>query len=132
MLSKRSQSLAQPGTEQTVIADLHKTSGENVLQEAADELPCTQGTAFFFPAFGVTISKSHLILIQFQDAVITDGHPEDVRCQVFQSALSGTHRFTVHHPVLFPEPGRNLWVDSLVSQSLMKLASKETRKGSHW
>jgi putative transposase len=96
-----------------------------MLQETADEFLRAQGTAFFFPAFSVTISKSHLMLIQFQDAVIADGHPEDVRRQVFQGTQSGPHRFTMHHPVLFPNLVWNLWVASFVSQSLMEQRKDE-------
>ena len=42
------------------------------------------------------------------DAIVTDGHPEHIRCQILQSRHPVSNRLTVDDPGLVPDIGRHL------------------------
>ena len=67
--------------EEAVIPDLDQAFGGHVLhaERATDELLGGDSAMPVFPGIGVFVSKGDLIIGQFQDAVVADGHPQDMR-----------------------------------------------------
>jgi len=102
-----------------------------MLQEAVDELFGFQRAAAFLPRIGIPVAKRHAVILQLQDAIIANGHPEDVRGQIFQGAQAGTHVFAMHDPLLLPDLGRNVPEAIGGLQSLAKFGTEDPGKGSH-
>jgi len=102
-VAERVQTSAQGWGEETIVTDLHKVFGQDMLQETMDELMSSEGTAFFRTGFGVAIAKRHTVILQLEEAVVAEGNPENVRCQILQGIEAGAHSFTVHDPVLLPD-----------------------------
>jgi hypothetical protein len=102
-----------------------------MLQETPDEFFCGQSTTIFFFGLGVAVSKGYQVIFQFEQAVVADSNPEDIRGQIFKGIQTRAYRFTVYNPFLRPNCGGDLRIESFISQSLMKFTSKEARKGLH-
>ena len=104
--------LSQPMTlaraEETVVADLLKTFGQDVLQEATDELLGGQATCFAVAAGAVAVAKGDLAVLEFEDTVVGESDAEDIRGQVLQSGLTRADRLTMDDPLLPPGRWRNL------------------------
>jgi hypothetical protein len=88
--------------EEAVIPDLDKASGQNVLQETADELLSTDGAVPGFSSLRVLVAKGDVIVFHFQDTIVTDGHPKDVGGQILQSSYSAADRLAMNHPIFAP------------------------------
>ena len=65
--------------EEAVISDLDKASGQDVLKETTDEFLGSDGAVPGFSGRRVFVAKGHVIIFHFQDAIVTDSHPKDVR-----------------------------------------------------
>jgi hypothetical protein len=117
--AQRRESFSGTGAEQAIIADFHEGFREHVLEEAANELFRRQRAAPLLACIRAPIAKGNLIVFHLQDPVVADGHPKNVGCQVFQRPQARSHRFTMHHPVLFPNPGGNEGIDRFLAQRLV-------------
>jgi hypothetical protein len=102
-----------------------------MLQETADEFFSGQFAESGLAGFGVLIAKSHLAIFQFQDAVVADGHPENVSGEVLHGGSSIADRLTVHNPILFPDGFGNVVEEIGLSQSLSELCAKDLGEGLH-
>ena len=88
--------------QKTVIAHFNKPFGQNMLQKPPDEFHGGKGAGLEFPGVGRSVAKGHFSLSQFQDAVVADGHPKDVRRQVLQGREAIADRLAMHDPGLLP------------------------------
>jgi hypothetical protein len=52
-----------PGTQETIVADLDKALGQDVLQEAMDELLHGQGAEFGLAGAGRVIAKGNVVVL---------------------------------------------------------------------
>ena len=104
-MAERVQASSPGRGEETIVADLHEVFGQDMLQEAMDELMSSEGAMFFRTGLGVAITKGHTVILELEETVVAEGNTKDVRRQVLQGIETGTHRFTVDNPVLLPDRG---------------------------
>jgi len=93
------------GTEQAVGTHFDQAAGQDVLQEAADEILGAESDALDLLGPIVPVTEGHLALIEAFDPAIGDGDPEDVAAQVIEHLLSLAGVLAVEHPVVFPDSG---------------------------
>jgi len=102
-----------------------------MLKEAVDELFGLEGAAAPFAGIGVTIAKSDGVLVELEDAIVAESHPEDVRGQVLQSAQAIPDWFTMDHPLLLPHFGRDVCIARLGKESVLNFGTKDSGESSH-
>ena len=107
LLPERGDHFSQGGAEEAIITDLDEAFGQNMLQEAMNEIFSTQRARSFHSGLRVPITKRDLVVFQLQDAVIANGHSEDVGCKILQGSQARSHFFTMHDPLLLPHFGRD-------------------------
>ena len=96
------QPLPTTRAQETVVAHFNKALGQDKLQEAPDELLGRKRAGSEFASVGGAVTKDHLSLGQFQDAVVADGHAKDARRQVLQGCKTIADRLAMHDPSLLP------------------------------
>ena len=64
--------------QETEVAHLMDSPGQNVLEKAAQEFHCLKSYGLPLPGVGVQVTKRHMIVFQGNDAVICDGNPVNV------------------------------------------------------
>ena len=85
-LPQSAQTSAPGGGEEAIVANpsagsgqaFHEVMRQHMLEEAADERFCTQGTPFFCAGLGVAIAKCHPVIFQLEEPVVAQGDPENV------------------------------------------------------
>ena len=89
------------GAEQPVVTDALEAAGQNMLQEASDEvLAVDQDGALAAVVVGAN-AQAHTLAIDADDALVGDGHAVRVARQVVQHHLGpGQRRLGVDHPVM--------------------------------
>jgi hypothetical protein len=115
--------------QQAVIPDLAKVVGKARRPKPANEWLCTEGAARGVRGLGSFVVEGELTIFQGEEAVIADGHAKDVGSQRLAGLRAGAHRFTRHHPGLFPD----LWGDKVnhagLSQRGAEFGAKRDGKG---
>lgn len=117
------------GIDKTVVADLHETGGEEVLQETADKLHDIEGKSSGSFAVGLTITDQDDAVLDSDDAGVGDGDPEDVGGEVFESGFAGAHGLAVNIPVDLPDCLRNLIEALGLLDQVAELGAKDFRQG---
>ncbi len=96
---------------ETVIADLHKSVRQDVLEEALKKLLDRQRTLFELPGIGSAVLKGDLrtfhtaAIVKGKQAPIADGDPMDIGSQILERGLTITNRLAMHNPLLCPDLG---------------------------
>ena len=106
--SEGSQEQALGGAEEAEIADLDETPGQDVLEEAVDELIGGEGTEFDLAGSGRAVFEGDPVVFKFDQAAVADGDPEDVESQVFEGRAAIADRFAMDDPILHPNAGRDI------------------------
>jgi hypothetical protein len=93
------------------MADTYETFGQDVQQEAAQELIKRKSQQFLFVVVGgIAPTKRDLSVSKGKQAMIRDGHAMSVTTEVAKHLLRASKRtFCIDHPMLsehWPEPGR--------------------------
>ncbi len=94
------QRFALARTEKAVVAHLAETLGQDMLQEATDELLGADGAGLLLAALAVLVGKGNLAILQLDDTAVADRDPKDIRRQILERCCSITHRLAVDDPVL--------------------------------
>ena len=118
--------------EEAVIANLLKAFGQDMLQEAADELLGGEGAGFPVAGGAVTVAKGDLALLEFEDTVVGESDPEDIRGQILEGGLARADRLTMDDPVLSPDRGGNLVDQISLAKAARNLARKRRERGLTW
>jgi hypothetical protein len=102
------------GGEETVVANLHKTVRQDVLEEALDEIFRRESATLELTVIGRAVREGDLGcgyvtgVNATDQATVAEGNMEDVGGQILERRLSIAHRFAVHHPFFSPNLGRDL------------------------
>ena len=105
---------ALSGSEETEVANLHKTVWQDVLEEALDEFFSGEGATLELSIIGRAVREGDLggsyvpFLNTTDQATVTEGNTENVGSQILERRLSIAHRLAVHHPFFSPNLGRDL------------------------
>ena len=122
--------LSQPITlaraEETVVADLLKTFGQDVLQEATDELLGGEGAGLPAAGGAVTVAERDLTLLKFKDTPIGEGDAKNIGSQILEGRLTRADRLTVDDPRLPPDRGGDLVEQLGLLQGSAKLGPKQS------
>jgi len=76
--------LAQAGAEEAIVAHLDEAPGQDVLEEAADELLGRQGAGSERAGVGGAVAEGDPVMLDFQDAPVADGDAEDVGGEILE------------------------------------------------
>ena len=96
-----------------------------MLEEAADELLGRQGGSLLLLGFPILIAKSDLAVFEFEDAVVAQGHAEDIGGEIFESRLAAADRFTINDPILLPDLRWHLWVEGSFLEGVAELGAED-------
>jgi hypothetical protein len=113
-LLQGSQLAAEGSAKETIIAHLHKSMRENMLEETLEELLERKGTLFELPGIGSAILKGDLrafhtaAIMKIQQTAIANGHAMDIGSQVLERGLPIANGFAMNDPLLHPNLGRDL------------------------
>jgi hypothetical protein len=103
--SQAGQEQALRGTEEAEITHLDEASGQNVLEEAVNELIGREGAELVLAGSGRAVAKGDLVVFELDQTVVADGDPEDVRSEILEGSPAIADWFAVDHPVLLPNAG---------------------------
>ena len=73
------------GAEKAVVADLDQSSGQDVLQEAAHEFLSGEGASPHLAGVVGFVAKGDPLLVDLDDTVVAEGHPEQIASQIVES-----------------------------------------------
>ena len=118
------------GVQEAVIADLHKTGGQDMLKETADKFHGIEGHSPQPVTMGFGVVEEDGVVFHLDDAVIGDSHLEDIRGEVFQACLTGTDGLRVDIPVDLPDLRRDLIEETGFFHGLFELGLIDFGKGS--
>jgi len=121
---------AQGGAKKAIVAHFHKASGEHMLEETVHEFLSRERTLFELPGVGGAVlegdlGRFHVAGVQHTDqTAIAKRHAVDIGCQIAECRLSIAHGFAVHHPVLLPNVGWDLWKEGSFLQQTLEGGTK--------
>ena len=101
-------------SEETVIANFHKTVRQDVLDEALDEIFGREGATLELTVIGRAVregdaGRCHITCVNAADqATVAEGNTENVGSQILECRLTIAHRLAVRHPFFSPNLGRDL------------------------
>ena len=95
------------GTEPTEVADALKTFGQDVLEEATQELRGAESQDPPLLIGAVLVLESDLAMIGIEDALRTQRGVVNVSRQILDSCLATTSRLNIDDPWLAPDRTRN-------------------------
>lgn len=117
------------GREETVVSDFHESVGQDMLEEATEELQDLQRSGAVEVGAVLPILKRDGTVFDLHDAAIGDGDLEDVRRQVFERGVAFTDGLGVHIPVHGPDFGVDSIEESGSFHSVTELGSVDGGKG---
>jgi len=79
------------GTKQAKITHFDKAFWQDVLKKLLEKCQCREGFGTGLVRLPIGVAKGHLIMIHTEEPIVAQGHPEDVRCQVFQGCFTGAN-----------------------------------------
>jgi len=108
------------GREQAVVTDFDEAFGQDVLKEATDKLLGGNGRESGPISGRILVGKSHLAILEDENAAIADGDAKDVRSEVFEGGLARAYGLRVNDPIFAP----NLRVKEMEEISLFEQVSE--------
>jgi len=114
------------GTEQAIVTDLDEPKGEHVLEEATDELLGTDGAMLELVSGRLFVRESDSALLQFTEAVVTEGDAKDARSEILESLYATANGLAMDHPVFVPDGGRDLSKEIGLFQGVTKLGAEDS------
>lgn len=120
------------GTQQTVIAHLVEASGQNMLEEATDELRGLKGHGFP-PAFsGIFVAECDLPALYSKDTAVCDGGLVDIPGKIGQGFIGGmVTGLAVNHPGGVPYRFGKYCLQEFPARQGDKGSPEEIRQGAY-
>jgi len=109
VLLQSKQARANGGAKETEVTHLHKTSGQNVLEETMHELFCRERTPFELSGVRRAVLKGDLGRFhsagvhQIDQTAIAEGNPVYIGREILECGLPVAHWFAVHDPIAVPD-----------------------------
>lgn len=116
----------QRGRKEAKVADLHKASGEDMLEETVHEFLRREGTLLELSGIGGAVLEGdlgglHAAGVEHTDQpAITESDAVNIRRQVTQGRLPIAHRLAMHDPLLLPDLGWNLCKERCFLQEVLE------------
>jgi len=122
------QVVAVARAKQAVIPDLDQVVRQDLWPEPADACLGSDGADLDGPSLGVLVLEGDLAIYELEDAVVADRHTKDVGSHIVSGMRSTADRFTMHHPVLFPEVVGDKVKHGGLSQCIAHFGTKQDGK----
>ncbi len=103
-----------------------------MLQKTADKFLRGQRAAFEGSRAVRLEEVGDFFTIKTHNAAVADRHSKDIRCQILESSHSFSNLLAVHHPVLFPNPGGDIFKTVFFLQRVAEFGPKDLRQRFHW
>jgi hypothetical protein len=129
--SEGSQEQALGGAEETEIADLDEAPGQNVLEEAVDELIGGEGAELELAGIGRVVAKGDLVVFELDQTAVADGNPENVGSQVLKGSAAIADRFAVDDPLLLPHIGWEIIGEAGFEEDVLEFCPEDSGDGFH-
>jgi hypothetical protein len=113
------------GPEEAIVAHLLEAVGQDMLQKAADELRGREGGEFLSFGWAILITKGDLAVFEFEDAVVAQGHAEDIGGEIFQGGLAAADGLTINDPILVPDRRWQLEVEGSFLEGVTELGAED-------
>jgi hypothetical protein len=110
------------------VTDFLETGGQDVLEEAADELQRIQRHLPRTVRSDATIGERDLTFVAGDDPMVADRHTEDVRSKVVQRGPAIAGGLSVHHPVATPHCGIDQLQQTFSLQEIPELCPEDHRQ----
>jgi hypothetical protein len=130
--SEGSQEQALGGAEETEIAHLHETLGQDMLEKAMDELFGGESAELDLAGSGRAVEKGDLVVFELDQAAVADCDPEDVRSEIFESSTAIADWFAVNNPILLPDIGWDAVGEAGFLKGVMEFGSEDPGEGLDW
>jgi hypothetical protein len=127
--SESGQIQALGGAKETEVANLDEAPGQDVLEEAVDELFGKEGAELELSGIGRAVAKGDLVVFEFYQTAVADGDPEDVRSQVLEGSTSIADRFAVNDPLLLPDGSRDIVGEAGFLESVKEFGPEDPGEG---
>jgi hypothetical protein len=127
-----SQEQALGRAEETEIAHLDEAPGQDVLEEAMDELFCGEGAEGELSGVGGAVAKGDLVVFEFYQAAIADGDSEDIGSQVLEGSAAVADRFAVDNPILLPDIGGDAVGEAGSLKGVKEFGPEDPGEGFDW
>jgi hypothetical protein len=88
-----------------------------------------QGGHSLLVGFPVLIAKGDLTVLEFEEAVVAEGHAEDIGGEIFQGGLATADRLTIDDPILLPDLRWDLGVEGSVLEGVTELGTEDLPQG---
>ena len=106
-----------------VVTHLLKPSRQDVLEKATDKLVSIDGSLLHLLGLRRGVAEGNRMVIDVDDATITDGDPIDIGCQVFEYGLSVTDGLDIDLPAPLPDLVRNVFEELGAAECVAQLGS---------
>ena len=73
----------------------------------------------------VLITKSDLAVFEFEDAVVAQGHAEDIGGEIFESRWAAADGLTINDPILVPDLRGQLEVEGSFLEGVTELGAED-------
>src|SRR6266508_5859075 len=110
--------------EQAVVANLGEALGQDVLQEAAEELQGVARAPTPGAAAAVAIAERHVAGVEAFEATVHEGDAEDVAREILEHLLPGARVLEVNDPFLAPHLARGGLEEAGVAEAIAKLGAE--------
>ena len=129
-LAKGGEALSGAVAEKAKVAHFNKAFGQNVLEEAADELLGVEGAGLERAGVGGTVVKGDLAVGQAPDTPVGDGDAKDVGSEVAHGREAVADRLAVDNPIFVPHIRGDIGkeVGSGFAQGVAELGTKDDRE----
>ena len=111
--------------EEAEAAHLLEAVGQDMLEEAADELRGREGGEFLSFGLAILITKGDLAVFEFEDAVVAQSHAKDIGSEIFQGGLAAADRLTINDPILVPDLRWQLEVEGSFPEGVAELGAED-------
>jgi len=73
----------------------------------------------------VLITKGDLAVFELEEAVVAEGHAEDIGSEIFQGGLAAADRLTIDDPILVPDLRGQLGVEGSFLEGVTELGAED-------
>ena len=118
-------------SKETEVTDFDKAFGEDMLEEALDELLDRESAVFDLPGIGFAIFESdlrlfHATLVNETDqTAIANGNAIDIRSQILESGLPITNRQAMDNPIHLPNFVWDFLKERRFAQAMLKTGAEK-------
>ena len=118
-------------TQEAVVSDLGEALGQDMLEEASDELMGWKRAALPLVASAILEAEGDVPIFELLNAIVRDSNTPDVGSEIGDHLCTCASRLTMGHPGLLPDMIWHLFEQVGFGKLLHKLATEDFRQRSY-